>query len=267
MKIFNINIPKEAIYTVTIILLSFIVYFFVKGIIKRLINVNLAKSKIEKKRKKTVLLLVQRIIKYLIIILAAISILGVFNVNTTAIVTSVGAISIVSGLALQDVLKDFLVGLSVIFEDTYSIGDIIEINGYRGEVIDFNLKSTKIRALTGEIYTIANRLINEITNYSVNKRLVMIDINTRYEEDINKVRKVLNVVCDIIEKEDNVIESITLEDGIENLGDSAVIYRLSVLVNMKDIYKAKRIVLEKVKKEFDKNNISIPYPQLEVHNE
>ena len=267
MKIFNINIPKEAIYTVTIILLSFIVYFFVKGIIKRLINVNLAKSKIEKKRKKTVLLLVQRIIKYLIIILAAISILGVFNVNTTAIVTSVGAISIVSGLALQDVLKDFLVGLSVIFEDTYSIGDIIEINGYRGEVIDFNLKSTKIRAITGEIYTIANRLINEITNYSVNKRLVMIDINTRYEEDINKVRKVLNVVCDIIEKEDNVIESITLEDGIENLGDSAVIYRLSVLVNMKDIYKAKRIVLEKVKKEFDKNNISIPYPQLEVHNE
>lgn len=267
MKIFNINIPKEAIYTVTIILLSFIVYFFVKGIIKRLINVNLAKSKIEKKRKKTVLLLVQRIIKYLIIILAAISILGVFNVNTTAIVTSVGAISIVSGLALQDVLKDFLVGLSVIFEDTYSIGDIIEINGYRGEVIDFNLKSTKIRALTGEIYTIANRLINEITNYSVNKRLVMIDINTRYEEDINKVRKVLNVVCDIIEKEDNVIESITLEDGIENLGDSAVIYRLSVLVDMKDIYKAKRIVLEKVKKEFDKNNISIPYPQLEVHNE
>ena len=267
MRIFNINIPKEIISTIIIILISFIIYFIIKKIIKRLLNINLAKSKIEKRRKKTVLLLVQRIIKYLIIILSSISILSIFNVNTTAIVTSIGALSIVVGLALQDLLKDFLVGLSIIFENSFSIGDIIEVNGYKGEVIDFNLKSTKMRALTGEIYVIANRLINEIINYSINKRLVMIDINTRYEEDINKVQKVLSNICKNIKEKVDEIDDIKLEDGIENLGDSAVIYRLTALVNIKDIYKVKRIVLEEVKKEFDKNNISIPYPQLEVHNE
>ena len=95
----------------------------------------------------------------------------------------------------------------------------------------------------------------------------MIDISTRYEEDIKKVQKVLTDVCKNIPKQFEEIEEVRLEDGIEELGDSAVIYRLSTLVNIKDIYKVKRVILEAVKKEFDDNNISIPYPQLEVHNE
>lgn len=267
MKIFKITIPQEVISTVIIIVVSFIIYFIIRGIIRKALNINSIRNGREKRRKKTVLLLIQRIIKYLILSLAVISILSVFHVNTTAIITSVGAASIVAGLALQDLLKDFLVGLTIIFEDSFSIGDIISVNGYKGEVIDLNLKSTKLKALTGEIHIISNRLINEITNFSVNKRLVMIDISTRYEEDIKKVQKVLTDVCKNIPKQFEEIEEVRLEDGIEELGDSAVIYRLSTLVNIKDIYKVKRVILEAVKKEFDDNNISIPYPQLEVHNE
>lgn len=266
MKIYDIDVPNELISSLLIVLVAFVINLIVKGLISRVIKIDLKKSKTDQKRRKTLLILVQRIIKYIITVIAFIGILGAFHVNTTAIITSVGALSVVIGLALQDILKDFLVGMSIILEDSYYIGDLIEINGYKGEVIDFSFKSTKLRALTGEVYIIANRLVNEITNYSKNKKTIFIDINTRYEEDIDKVRKVLDKLCINLPKKIEQIEEVKLEDGIEDLSSSSVIYRLSTRVNIKDIYVVRRKILEEVKKEFDKNNISIPYPQLEVHN-
>ena len=266
MKIFNIKIPKEIISILIIIIIAFIINIIIKKLVKKVIKIDTSKNTKTNNRRKTIMLLIQKIISIVIIIIAGISILGVYNINTTALITSVGAMSIVVGLALQDILKDFLVGLSIIIEDSFSIGDTIEINGFRGEVVDFSLKSTRIKSVKNETFIIANRLINEIINYSINKKTLMIDINTRYEEDVDKVRKVLDDLCIEIPKKIKEIETIKLEDGIQNLAESSVVYRLSMPVNIKDIYVTKRKVLEEVKRAFDKNDISIPYNQLEVHN-
>ena len=265
MKLFNIKIPNEVINSLVIIIIGFLSYFIAKGFIKKILNLDIKNNKASQKRRQTVLLLIQRLLKYVIIIIVFISILGVFNINTTALVTSVSVISIVVGFGIQDVLKDYFVGISILIDDSFGIGDLIEVNGYKGEVIYFSLKTTKLKSLTGEIYIIANRQITEVTNYSINKKLLFIDICSRYEDDVNKVEEVLKDLCKRLSKEVDSIELVSLEDGIQELSDSSVIYRLSTLVNIKDIYKVKRKILEEVKKEFDKNNISIPYPQIEVH--
>lgn len=267
MNFFGIKIPSELITSVIIVLVAFITNLIVKVVIKKLLSLSIIKSKQQEKRKKTILILLQKIAKYIIVFLALMSILGVYKVDTTAIITSVGAVSIVIGFAFQDLLKDFLVGISIVLENSFSVGDIIEVCGYKGEVINFSLKTTTIKSVSGEVYIIANREITKITNYSMNKYLLKINVCTRYEEDVEKVTKVLSKLCERLPEKIEEVDSVVLEEGIEELGDSAVIYRLSTKINVKDRYVIKRKILKEIKKEFDKNNISIPYPQLEVHNE
>ena len=267
MKIYDIKIPTEVIYSIIIILVAFFINLIIKSIIKKIVNSSIIKKTNHSERRvKTVLNLIQKFVKYVIIVITTISILGIFHINTTALITSVGAISLVVGLAFQDLLKDFLVGISIILENDFSIGDYVEIKGFKGEVVGFSLKTTRLKSLTGEVRIISNRQITEMTNYSLNKSNILLNINVSYEEDLEKVEKVLKEVCEKIPSKTDKINEVILNEGVEELGDSSVVFRISTLVNIMDIYYAKRVILKEVKMAFDKNNITIPYPQVEVHN-
>lgn len=265
MEIFGIKVPSEVIKSIIVILIAFIIYFIIKSIIKKIVNIKSEKNKHEKNRRKTVLVLFKNISKYLIIIITIVCLLAIFHINTTALVTSIGAVSVVIGLVFQDVLKDILVGVSIILEDTFSLGDYVEINGFKGEVVNFNLKSTRLKSLTNEVRIISNRNISEVTNFSLNKIMLLINVNAAYEEKYEKVESVLNDVINNLKK-DTLFEEIVLAPGIEDLSSSSVVYRISTIINIKDKFEAKRKILKEIKVTFDKNNIKIPYTQIEVHN-
>lgn len=267
MKVFGLNIPNELITSLFTFLIALLFIFVIKSIFNKLIKINNTKSKHEQRRKETLLKLFYRIIKYITFIIVILSILTTFHINTTALVTSVGALSVVIGLAFQDVLKDFLVGVSIIFEDQFSIGDFVEINGYKGDVVGFSLKSTRIRAITGETTIISNRQISEVTNYSFNKTKMFVDVSVSYEDNNDKVENVLKEICNKLNKDVDEIEKINLCDGIEELSNSSVNYRIEVIISIKNIFLVKRLILKAIKETFDKENIKIPYPQIEVHNE
>ena len=206
-------------------------------------------------------------IKVLIAIVAILYILQVYGVNTSALVAGVGAFSLVIGLAFQDVLKDLLVGATIILESQFAIGEIVEINGFKGEVISLTLKTTRLKSYKGEVKIIANRNIGEITNYSLDNVLVRVIASVSYESDNKKVEKVLN---ELIEKLNTSIpelkSKITIE-GIDSLSDSSVDYLLTAKSSVKNEFVVKRKILKEIKNAFDQNGIEIPYPQLEVHNE
>ena len=96
----------------------------------------------------------------------------------------------------RDLLKDFIVGISILLEGQYSIGDCISINGFKGEVLPSNLRTTKLKAYTGEIKYISNRNITEIINYSTDSTNLIIDVSVAYESDIDKVKNVLDSLCE-----------------------------------------------------------------------
>ncbi len=265
MEILGKKIPSEVIQSLIVILIAFILYFIIKAIIKRIVNIESEKTKHEKNRRKTVLVLFKNISKYVIIVITSICLLAIWHVNTTALITSIGALSVVIGLVFQDLLKDLLVGISIILEDTFSLGDYVEINGFKGEVINFNFKSTRLRSLTKEVRIISNRNISEVTNYSLNKIMLLINVNAPYEEEYEKVESVLKTVVKELQKND-MFDEIVLVPGIEELASSSVVYRISAILNIKDQLNAKREILKVIKVTFDKNKISIPYTQIEVHN-
>ena len=262
MEIFDKKIPSEVIQSVIIVLLAFIIYFIIKAIIKKIVNI---KSEKKRGRRKTVLVLFKNISKYVIILITIICLLAIWHVNTMALVTSIGALSVVIGLVFQDLLKDILVGISIIMEDTFSLGDYVEINGFKGEVVNFNFKSTRLKSLTNEVRIISNRNITEVTNFSLNKIMLLINVNAPYEEEYDKVEKILDEIVKNLSK-DEIFDEIVLAPGIEELASSSVVYRINAIISIKDQFNAKRKILKEIKVTFDKNKISIPYTQIEVHN-
>ena len=267
MNLFNIQISEKILTLIILIIVGIVIYAIINSILTNKININKKLSKHEKRSRQTVLMLFKNTLRIVIIAIVILAILQDLGVNTSALVAGVGAATVVIGLAFQDVLKDLLVGAAIILESQFAIGEIVQINGFKGEVIALNLRSTRIKSLTGEVKIIANRNISEVINYSLDSILYKVLVSVSYESDNTKVEKVLNKTIERLNKEiDDLIEPISIE-GIDALASSSVDYLLTFKSTVKNQLIIKRKILKEVKLDFDKNNIKIPYPQIEVHNE
>lgn len=254
---------KEVVEPIAIIIIFLLLYFLISTIIKNIAKIKL--NIVEDKRKQTLVSLINNIIKYLFIIVSIIMILNVYNVDTSAIVASLFSVSFVAGLALQDTLKDFVSGMSIILENQYKIGDTVKIDDFKGEVISLGLKTTRIKAFTGEVKVISNRNVQTVVNYSINHSSMLIDVNVSYDSNLDKVEKVLNDISKKLSEEIEQIYSINIL-GIKELSSSSIIYQLIIETDPMKHIEMSKIVLKEIKIEFDKNNITIPYNQLVIHN-
>lgn len=257
--LFNEKIYLPLLY----IILGIIIYIIIKKIINNL-SKKIKTAKGLNKRKDTIVSLITNLIKYIIAILAILSILGVYGVDTTSILASLGIAAAIIGLAFQDIAKDFINGISFIFDNEYAVGDHVKINGFEGDVIELGLRSTKIKAYTGEILILSNSTINEVINYSLSNANLVIDINVSYDTDIDFLEKVLNGLKTDIKNYDEVIGEFNLL-GVNELSSSSVVYRVSVECKSMTQFSLKRKLLKLIKQELDKNNIEIPYNKLDVN--
>ena len=257
-------LTKEIISPIFIIIIAVLTYLFIKQIIIKLFK---ARSKYGVHKKSvTIINLIINIIKYLIIIVTVLTLLSTWGVDTSTLLASLGIVGVVTGLAMQDILKDFLAGFSII-NDEFDVGDNIKIGDFRGYVISLGMKNTKIRAYTGEVKIIANRNVTDIINYSTQTSKCIVDISTAYSADIDLVESVLKEVCESLNSKVPYLTSDVELLGIQELSDSAVVYRLVADCEPVMDIDFKREVFKAVKIAFDKNNLEIPFPQVVVHNE
>jgi len=248
-----------------IIIISSVIFFkiIVKIIDKASIN---GKDELEKKRRVTIIILLKNIIKYAIVMFAVLGILTIYGINTHSLVTGIGIAGVVIGLALQDALKDIIGGINIILDNYYVVGDLVTFNDFTGKVQALGLKTTKIVNFNGEVLIIANRNIDKIINLSQKKKILMLDIPTAYEEDHVKVEKVLNEVLEKIKKDKDVIADETVYLGINDFGTSSISYLIKIKCIQGSQYRVKREVYKLIKEAYEKNNIKIPFDQIEVHH-
>ncbi len=252
-------------------MISTLITIFISSVIIAIINAAMNKieisnaASIKTKKRNTILTLVSNIITYLIMIIALVIILSTWGVNVTGIVTSLGVVGVIGGLALQDALKDIIAGCNIIMDDYFVVGDIVTYNDFTGTVIEFGLKKTKIKGFDGTVLTIANRQISEIKNISAEDTTWLIDLPVAYEISEKKVMKVLDEIF-IKVKETGLVLGEPEYLGINNFNDSSISYLISIKCKSKDRYVLRRKILGIVKEEFDSKGIKIPYPQVEVHN-
>ena len=253
------------VYGTIIILLATLVILKIFNIIISKLDIP-CKDPLEKKRRRTLVSLIKNVLRYGLIIIMGVTLLNLYGVNTNSIIAGLGIVSVVLGFALQDALKDIINGLNIMFDYYFVVGDVVTYENFTGTVVEFGLKTTKIKKHTGEVLVIANRNIDKVVNISHERATVIINIPTAYEEKYEKVERVLNKVLEQAkEKYENIADTTFL--GIDSFGESGVIYSIRFSCKKRETqWELKRQVLKDIKGAYDKNNIKIPYNQLEVHN-
>lgn len=254
---------KQVLGAIIVFIATILIIIGVKKLIPQIIN--RGRSEFEVKRRKTVVKLFQSIFKWLLAMIGILIVLDFYGVNTRSLITSLGVVGVVLGLALQDTVKDFISGISLILENYLQVGDIVTYNDFTGEVIELGLRVTKIKNADGRVLIIANRNIDSIINLSQKKANIYLNIDTAYEEKQDKVEKVLTKVI-----ETAIEEKVILPDskylGVNELDSSSVKYLVQIVCDQTKRYPTRREMLKRIKLAYEKNHIKIPYNQIEVHH-
>lgn len=244
------------------ILIGYVIYRIAKAIINSITSRR--DKKRNHKKEDTVINLIKSVFKYLIIIVVVLLILEVYGINTTSILASLGIVGVVVGLAFQDTMKNMLAGVFIIFDNRYNVGDVVKINEFTGTVKSLGLQTTKLKAVTGEVFTISNSAIESVTNYTENDTLLVIELGVGYKTDISHLERVLKKLNAKIRKIENVKGDLELL-GVDSFSSSEIVYKISVLCKPYTHFAVKREILKLVKIEFDKEEIEIPYTQIDLH--
>lgn len=233
-------------------------------LIKVLCN-SLKKSKFMNKLDKTVHSILINIINIGLKILLFVSLAAYIGIPMTSVITLIGSAGLALGLALQGGLANLAGGIIILIFKEFSVGDYIETNGVGGTVTDINVFYTTLVSPDNKSITIPNGdLANgTIINYSrCDSRRLDISVSVAYNSDIEKVKKVLLKLCEaneMILKERDIFVRLT------SMAESSLIFTIRVWVKPENYWNLNFDLQESIKATLDKNNIEIPYPQMDVH--
>lgn len=254
---------KEFVAPVLILLFSFLLYIIISRIVKKMFSVKI--KRINERKQKSFVGGINTIIKIFIILIALMMILEIYGIDTKSLVTSLGVVSLVVGLALQDMLKDFIVGFTILFEDQFSVGDTVTINGFTGTVIFNGLKSTRLKAYTGDVKIISNRNITEVVNHTLELNKAIVNVKVELNSDIEKVKGILDNICAELTEELNLPGKAQCL-GVDNVNDGGVSYTILVPAKYSDKASLARTFRARIKKDLETNKIKISNPQLVIQN-
>lgn len=222
-------------------------------------------KKMKNKRSYTVIKLVESIVKYLIILISIFVLLGLWGVDVTTALAGIGIVGLVVGLGAQDLIKDLIAGIGIVIDNQYDVDEVVEINGFKGKVIEIGLRTTRLVNATGEIRIIRNGSISDLSNFSRTFSVAVALIDIAYEENIDKVINLLEEKLPmLIEIYPQIIEG-PIVVGVDTLADSSVTIKVTAKTNPEDHYSVQRGLLKYIKELFDEYNINMPYPQVVVH--
>lgn len=203
-----------------------------------------------------------KITLYLLVGIIAVSQLGV---DTSSIVTVLGVGGLAVSLAVKDSLANVAGGFIVLFTKPFKVGDFVELDGVSGTVTQINILQTKLLTFDNKAVFIPNGQISDakITNYSAEeKRLLVQTYSISYDESFERVKAMLD---GLLEREELVLAEPAPVVRVAEYAASSVNIALRIWVKTEDYWNLHYKLMEDVKTLFDKNGVSIPYNQLDVH--
>jgi small conductance mechanosensitive channel len=264
---FNSILPKlqelVAFYGLKIVaaIVIFIVGRWVAKALKRLAVRMMKKAKVE----ETLTSFVGNLTYIALLVFVIIAALNQLGVQTTSFIAIIGAAGLAIGLALQGSLANFAAGVLMIIFRPFKVGDYIEAAGVAGVVEEIEIFTTQLKTPDNKTIIIPNASVTggSITNFSAkDTRRVDMVIGVGYGDDLKRVREVLE---EILAKDDRIIADPAPTIGVLELGDNSVNFAVRPWVKTGDYWGVYFDVTETVKRRFDQEGISIPYPQRDVH--
>lgn len=217
------------------------------------------------KKGKTVSRLLADFAKWLIAIASVFFVLDAWGADATTLIASAGILTLIIGLGSQSLIADILAGIFIVFESEYQVGDIIIVDGWRGEVQEIGMRTTHIIDAGGNVKIINNSEIKTIINQTKDLSLARVVVGVDYNIPIETIEKVLaDNLSSFKEKIPAIIEG-PFYKGISELSTSSVNLLFLAKCKEDDIYQVQRDFNREIKVLFDNNHITIPFPQVTVN--
>ena len=243
-----------------IVLLAILITKGVRRLMQRLQNSHrITGDPVKQKRAETAETLMASIIKYVTYFIAAE--LG-FGASVRSLLAAAGIGGIVIGIGAQSLISDIVNGFFFLFEDQFSVGDMIDAGGITGTVESIGLRTTTVRAFTGEVSVIPNGSIRTLTNYSRTNSLAIVDIPVALSADADAAMALMRQEAEryCAEIADKVCQSPEIY-GINDVGPFAKTLRLVVSVKPLEHWAVQRELRKRILESFVREGIKLPAAQ------
>ncbi|MDN4172662.1 mechanosensitive ion channel family protein [Nocardioides sp. SOB77] len=215
-------------------------------------------------RAKTMGDLLKSIITGILVAIIGTMVLSELGVNIAPIIASAGIVGVALGFGAQSLVKDFLSGIFMIFEDQYGVGDVVDVGEATGTIEAVSLRVTRLRDLNGTVWYVPNGEILRVGNMSQNWSRAVVDVNVAYGEDLVRVQDVLRDVSHGL-WEDEDFRNVVIEEpevtGVEMLAADSITLRVMVKTAPMEQWGVARELRQRIKARFDHEGIEIPFAQ------
>ena len=258
---------------VIIAVVAWILNIVISRLIKRAVRIAVVRDEkmtedAEKKREETLIRIFTGATRITLLVLALLMILAEAGLEIGPILAGAGIAGLALGFGGQYLIKDIITGLFIILENQYRIGDIVNIDGTGGSVVDISLRKTTLRDLNGTEHHFPHGTITLVSNLSKDWARVNLNIRISYRSDLEKVINVINQTGKELAEDPAFKESIIVPPTflrVDEFADSAIIVKiLGETIPLKQ-WEIAGEFRKRLKIAFDKKDIEIPFPQMVIH--
>ena len=200
--------------------------------------------------------------------IAAMMIIGQFEVDLAPLFASAGVVGIALGFGAQSVVSDFLSGFFMLFEDQYGVGDVIDVGEVSGTVEQFSLRTTTLRDVNGTVWHVPNSEIRRVGNKSQIWSRAVLDVEVAYDTDLRRAEGIIQRVADDLWQDPDFTDGDITDPpevwGVERLGADGIAIRLVVKTDPAEQWIVARELRLRIKEALDEAGIEIPFPQRTV---
>jgi small-conductance mechanosensitive channel len=220
-------------------------------------------------RARTMVPLLNIIALVILGIVVVFAVLGTLGINIGALLAGAGVFGLIAGLGSQSIIKDFITSVAVLIDDTFAVGDVVDLgSGHSGVVEAMSIRTIKLRAFDGSLHTVPFSEAKVIQNLTKDFSYYVANVGVAYHEDTDRVVKVLVDIVDGMRREKEfarwILEPLDVV-GVDKFADSAVI----IVVRIKTLpihqWAIGREFNRRMKHAFDREGIEIPFPTRTIH--
>lgn len=219
-------------------------------------------------RVRTLLPLIRNVLLVVITVLAVMVTMSELGIDIAPLLAGAGVIGLAVGFGAQTLVKDFITGMFILFEDSIQVGDVATVGGRTGVVEGMTVRTVRLRDLSGTVYTIPFGAVDTIDNLTKDFSYAVIDVGVAYREDVDYVVAVLRELGEALradpEQGPNILEDLEIL-GLNEFADSAVVIRVRFKTLPIKQWGVKRAFNRLIKNRFDELGIEIPFPHQTVY--
>lgn len=220
----------------------------------------LSSIKVKNGRIQTTITILESTIQYVMAIIGLVWILRITGVNVTTIFASVGIVALIVGFSAESLIADVLTGIFMLFENQFNVGDVVEIDGFRGVVDQVGIRTVSIRDVGNNLKIMNNSKINNVINLSSANSKAICDIAVSYGQDLEQVeQKLAAVLSEIYKNNQDVFVEEPVYTGVQELKSSCLMLRIVADVQEENIFQGRRILNRELFLKLKKAGIGLAY--------